>query len=427
MSQTSIPAGSALAKKIYGAALFASTQRRASVLNRLTGPASKQSDAESKLKGQTTPDMPLVRVTDLSKSSGDVVSVDLINTIGGAPIMGDQLAEGKGKSLSFSSMDIKIDLVTQVVDAGGKMTNQRTVYNLRGLAMANLEGWFMRYHDQTTLVHCAGARGSQNGPDWVVPLSTDPDFAAILINPILPPTYNRHYVASAGTCIQGGLQLNSIATTDVFRLEHIDYLATVLDDLDYRMQPVKLPDDPAKDEEPMYLLLVTGRAWNSILTNTSNLVWRTFMQNAWARASYGSKHPLFTGETGMWRNILVKKVDRAIRFNALDTVTYCTVAGVATAATSTTTVAALGGAGAFAVDRLMLLGAQAMAHVYGKNQGSETYAAWHERLYNFQRNTEIAGDVMHGKSKLRFSVPDANNVKTPTDQGVIALDVVVAL
>lgn len=425
MSQTQIAAGSALAKKVYGAALFAATQRRAALTNRLTGPASKQADAEAKLKAQTSPDMPLVRVTDLSKTNGDTVSVDLINTIGGSPIMGDRLATGKGKSMSFSSMDIKIDLVTQVIDAGGKMTNQRTVYNLRGLAMANLEGWFMRYHDQSTLVHLAGARGSQNGPDWVIPLSTDGDFAEIMINPVLAPTYNRHYVANAGSCTQGGLQLNSIATTDVFRLEHIDYLATLLDDLDYRLQPVKIPDDPAKDEEPMYVMLVTGRAWNSILTNTANAVWRTFLQNAWARASYGSKHPLFTGETGMWRNILIKKIDRAVRFNGGDTVTYGTAAGTATAATTTTTVAALDAT--HAVDRLMLLGAQAMAHVYGKNQGSETYAAWHEHLYNFDRNTEIAGDVMHGKSKLRFKVPDVTGVPTPTDQGVIVLDVTVPL
>ena len=119
--QTQIPAGHPLAKKIFGAALFASTQRQPSMLNRLTGPAPQQGQAEAKLKGQTSPDMPLVRVTDLSKSAGDAVSIDLFDVLTGRPIMGDRNAEGKGEQLTSASMDIKIDNVTKVVDIGGKM------------------------------------------------------------------------------------------------------------------------------------------------------------------------------------------------------------------------------------------------------------------------------------------------------------------
>lgn len=173
MSQTTVPVGSPLARKVFGAALFANTQRQPSLMNNLTGAAPKQSAAEAKLKGQTSPDMPLVRVTDLTKSQGDQVSVDLINQTGGKPIMGDKQAEGKGERLDMSSMDIRIDLATKVVDAGGKMTQQRTVHNLRGLAMANLQGWFRRFNDQSTIVHLAGTRGSQVGTDWVVPMAND--------------------------------------------------------------------------------------------------------------------------------------------------------------------------------------------------------------------------------------------------------------
>ncbi|MNK98679.1 hypothetical protein D3C87_1190500 [compost metagenome] len=75
----------------------------------------------------------------------------------------------------------------------------------------------------------------------------------------------------------------------------------------------------------------------------------------------------------------------------------------------------------------MLLGAQALAHVYGKNQGSDTYANWMENRYNFERNLEVAGEVMCGKAKLRFSVPDARGNKIPTDHGVMVLDTAVNL
>ncbi len=430
MSQTNVPVGSPLARKVFGAALFANTQRQPSLMNNLTGPAPKQSAAEAKLKGQTSPDMPLVRVTDLSKSQGDQVSVDLINQTGGKPIMGDKQAEGKGERLDMSSMDIRIDLATKVVDAGGKMTQQRTVHNLRGLAMANLMGYFKRLNDQTTITHLAGARGSQVGTDWVVPMASDPDFAEILINPIKAPTYNRHWVADGTSLVQGGQALGAIDTTDVLKLEHIDHLGAIIDDMEFKLQPIKIPGDVAADDEPLYLLLVTNRQWQSILTNTSanSLQWRTFLQNAWNRASSFTgpkKHPLFTGEAGIWHNILVRKMDRAIRFNAGDAVNYCTQAGQATAAESSVTVNSL--QPGYNVDRAMLMGAQALAHVYGKNQGSDTYANWMENRYNFERNLEVAGEVMCGKAKLRFSVPDSRGNKIPTDHGVIALDTAVNL
>ncbi len=430
MSQTTVPVGSPLARKVFGAALFANTQRQPSLMNNLTGAAPKQAAAEAKLKGQTSPDMPLVRVTDLTKSQGDQVSVDLINQTGGKPIMGDKQAEGKGERLDMSSMDIRIDLATKVVDAGGKMTQQRTVHNLRGLAMANLQGWFRRFNDQSTIVHLAGTRGSQVGTDWVVPMASDPDFGEIMINPVKAPTFNRHWVADGQSLVQGGQALNALDTTDTFKLEHLDHLGAIIDDMEFKLQPIKIAGDAAADDEPLYLLLVTNRMWQSILTNTAanSLQWRTFLQNAWNRASSFSgskKHPLFTGEAGIWHNILVRKMDRAIRLSPGDAVQYCTQAGQATAAEATATVPDL--QPGHAVDRGMLLGAQALAHVYGKNQGSDTYANWMENRYNFERNLEVAGEVMCGKAKLRFSVPDARGNKIPTDHGVMVLDTVVNL
>lgn len=426
MATTSIPAGSALAIKQFSVALFTLTQRQPSLTKNLTGPAPQQSAAESKLKGQSSPDMPIVRVTDLSKTEGDMVSIDLINIIGGKPIMGDRMAEGMGEPLSFSSMDVRIDLTTKVVDSGGKMTNQRTRHNLRGLSMANLAGWFNRWDAQGSLVHMAGARGSQQGVDWVIPQPADPDFTEIMVNPVKAPTYNRHYVANGLGITQGGLQLGSIASTDLLKIEHLDELSTLLADMEFKMQPIKIVDDLAANDDPLYLMLVSHRAWKHVLTNTTNAVWRTFLQNAWNRKSYGSKHPLFSGEAGMWNGILVRKMDRAIRFLPGDVTKVVLVANRYTATESDQTVNAGLGAG-FGVDRCLLLGAQALANVYGRNQNSDYYMSWMERRYNFNRNLEVAGECMGGKAKTRFNVPDGAGNNEPTDHGVLAFDVAVKL
>jgi hypothetical protein len=44
-------------------------------------------------------------------------------------------------SLTYSSMDVQINQYRGGADAGGKMTQQRTVWNLRGIAMAGLTNW----------------------------------------------------------------------------------------------------------------------------------------------------------------------------------------------------------------------------------------------------------------------------------------------
>lgn len=428
MSQTTVPAGSALARKVFGAALFARVVQAPNWLNNLTGPAPKQSDAESKLKGQTSKDMPVVRVTDLSKSAGETVSVDAFDTIGGKPIMGDANAEGKGEKLSYSSMDISINQTTKVVDAGGKMAQQRTLHNLRGIAMANLAGYFPRLQNQTALCHMAGARGSMVGKDWVLPLQSDADFASICVNPIKAPTYNRHFVIDSTNLVQGGAQLASIDSADVWTLGHIDALSLMLDDMEVPLQPVKLADDPAANDEPIKAVLyLTPRQWAQIKTSTAaNNNWRTFLQNAWNRKSYGTKHPLFSGEPGMWNGILVRVLPRyTIRFAASETVKHITSANRYSATETDVTVNGSLGAG-YAVERAILMGAQALGNVYGKNQQSEYYFSWHERQYNFENNLEVAGRCMGGMSKLRFTWDDRQGNLEPTDNGIIVIDSAVA-
>jgi N4-gp56 family major capsid protein len=425
MAQTAVLKGDALARKLYSVALFAQTQRMPGFGRMLTGPSADAGQAISKIKGQSIPDMPVVRVTDLSKTAGDTVSVDMFGVIGGKPIAGDQIAEGRGEKLTSSSMDIAINLMTKAVDAGGKMSQQRTLQDLRTIALAQLTNYFARLDDQTSLVHMAGARGFQSQNDWVVPLQTDVDFATIMVNPVQAPTFNRHFVASGASIVKGGQQLGSIATTDVFALSHIDALRTYIDELEYPLQPVRLPDDPAAADDPMWVMFVSPRQYSSLLTASGSTALRTFQQNAWNRASYGSKHPLFRGEVGMWNGILVKKLNRSIRFTTGTSVNIITSANAVTATESSQAIA---GAitSSFAVDRALLLGAQALGNVYGKNKSSDYYFAFLERQYNFERNLEVAGDCMGGKAKLRFKY-DESGVLTPTDHGVMVFDTAVAL
>lgn len=404
MSRTSVPIGSATAKKVYSVAVFSETQRKPSLRRNLVGPAPKQSAAEKKLRGQTSEDYPIVRVTDLQNTAGDTVSVDLFNIIKGKPTMGDRKIAGRMMALKTSSLDVRIDQYRGGVDQGGRMTQQRTVHQLRGIAKSNLAGWSARLEDQLCMVHLAGSRGFDEGEDWVVPLESDSEFSEIVVNSVEPPTPNRRVLGGDAT------GASDIASADSMTLDLIDELRLQLDEMAFPMQPIRLPEDPAVDEQPLYCLILSPRQWHDLQTNTGSNSWRTFLANAYQRAS-GWKHPLFAGTPGMWNGILVKKMYRPIRFNAGDDVREKASDG---------TISTVQANAKF--DRGILLGAQALAEVYGKDNGSGYYANWHEETSDHGNTVEHSVSFMGGKRKTTFKGSDGSE----TDHGVMALDTAVS-
>src|SRR6266511_2330062 len=140
MSATSIPLGSALAKKVYSVGLFSKVQHTPGFMNLLSGEMPKDGSFAAKSKGQTSPDYPIVKAGDLSKGAGAAVSVDLFNILSGKPVMGDNKMAGKLMKLTYSSMDVTINQTRAGADGGGRMQQQRTEHDLRKIAMAGLQG-----------------------------------------------------------------------------------------------------------------------------------------------------------------------------------------------------------------------------------------------------------------------------------------------
>jgi hypothetical protein len=424
MSGTNVASGSNLALTQYSVALTAQLIRAPGNLNSLTGPAPKQADAEATLKLQTDPGMPFVRVADLGTSpNGDKVTVDAFNVTGGKPIMGDRNAEGRGKKLSSSSFEVKIDLATHNVDAGGKMSRQRTRHDLRRIAKAEVAGYFPRMVWQRCLAHLAGARGKQTGVSWDIPLSTDPDFADIMVNTLKAPTYNRHLVVNAGSLTRGGLQVASMGTADVWKLSVLDNLAFFLDAVETKLQPPRMTDDKQAYDSPLKgILMLPPGSYNDLITDisssTSNL--RAYQAAAMERAKYSGNHPIFMGEAGIWRGILVKKIDHTIYHNASDSFNYIAVANRLTETETTGTVSASLST-THQCESAILLGGQALARAEGASN-SGVQAAIIENTYNAGRNYEYLGEFMGGEAKFRFQFPNENGDMEYTDNGVYRID-----
>lgn len=406
MSQIQIPVGDPKAVKAFSVATFTKMARAASFKNKMTGPAPKDGDAARKLKGTTTaPGYPIVEIRDLSKGAGDTASYDIVDILSGKPVMGDKRLSGKMMSMKFGTQNIRIDQMRGGVDPGGRMTKKRTLHDLRMLSMANLQGWNVNMMDNATLVHLAGARGFQTGKDWSsVPLESDPDFAEILINPVMPPTYNRRWIAGTGNGLSSTLD-----NTDKLTLGVLDALRTGIDESEYPLQGIKLEGDDSDEEDPLYVMRVSPTGYQQLRDTSTDKDWNTLVSSAVTRASV-SKHPLFRNGDLLWRNILIKKTRRSVRF-----VTGSPVREYAADGTTINSVTAPVG-----FDRAVLLGAQALAWAYGADDsedGSGYHLSWHEEKTDHGNRVEISTSMMCGAQKLWFELDGVR-----TDHGCVAVD-----
>lgn len=424
MPATHVSTDSNVKMKLQSAALFVACMQRTSTLARLTGQLPKQPQAEAGLRAQSSIDYPIVVCRDLQKMPGDEITFDLINHIGGKPIMGSDIAEGKGEALRFDQDRLRIQQTRKPINAGDTMSQQRTAWQLNALARSALSGYMNRFVDQMHLVHLAGARGFHDNIEWAVPLASDPDFSKIVVNTVRAPTRNRHFMSTGS-----GIELVSasagelaFASTDVMNIDVLDSIRTWVDGVALPPPPCKFEGDVMAEDAPLRVLLVSSEQYTSIAKSTN---FRTLQAQAIARAQKATNSPLFLGDVGLWNGILVVKMPKPIRFYAGNPINYCASYTSATETTSDVVPAAFGTT--YGVDRALLLGSQALAYALGKSPKSGSPFFWSEKEYDHGDKLEILIGMVNGMSKIRFLVDYGASGDYYTDHGVVAIDTVVAL
>ncbi|TEU23369.1 DUF4043 family protein [Alkanindiges illinoisensis] len=401
--------------------LFATHMQRNSTMNRLVGKMPKgEAGAEATLRKQTTQHMPIVRCQDLGKKMGDEVTFHLLNPVNAKPIMGSHNAEGRGVGMNLSEDRLRVDQARFPVDLGNAMTDVRSPVDFRRLGRPVAQNLMDRYCDQSMLVHMCGARGFQNNIEWVVPTENDADFSEIMVNPVKAPTKNRHYLAD-GTGVQlfkenaGEVDITS---TDLFKMDTVDSMRSVLDQIALPPPVIKLEGDAAADDDPLRVWMVSPAQYNKFAADPS---FRTLQASALARANQAKGHPLFLGSVGLWNGFLIMKMPRPIRFYAGNTMKYC--ASYSSEAESSVLVPASFGT-QFAIDRSVILGGQALAEAFASARQSGIPFFWSEKELDHGDKAELLIGAIRGVSKIRFEV-DGGNGKEFTDYGVTVVDTVV--
>lgn len=403
--------------------LFATHMQRSGIMNLLAGkmPAG-EAGAEATLRKQTDSHMPIVRVQDLGKKTGDELTFNLLNPVGAYPIMGSNYAEGRGTGLSLSEARLRVNQARFPVDLGNVMTQIRSPFDLRKLGRPVAQSLMDSYKDQSLLVHLCGARGFHNNIEWRIPLADHANFKEIMVNPVKAPTKNRHFTADAAGVASFTVNAGQvdIATTDMLTLDTVDAMKTVLDQIALPPTMIKVAGDRSAEDSPLRVWLMSPAQYNKFAADPA---FRQFQSAALARASNANSHPLFQGDVGLWNGFIIRRMPRPIRFYAGDTIQYC-ASHDSEIETAATVPASFGDK--FAVDRSIILGGQALAEAMAASEHSGVPFFWSEKELDHGDKWELLIGTIHGMSKIRFDV-DTGIRREFTDYGVVTVDTAVPI
>lgn len=425
-TKTTVGSGDPNRAFIQAGGLFAQAMQRNSTLGRMSGPMPKnESQAGATIQRQTTTDMPIVKTVDLTRGKGAEVEFNFIQPVGAYPIMGSRMAEGQGIGLSSDAARVRVNQARFPVSVGDTMTGLRSPIDYERVARPVAQSLMNSYLDQALLVHMAGARGYHDNIEWRIPVDSDPRFVEVMVNPVLAPSANRHYMVDADGIKPFGTNAGAVdmQTTDVLSMNTVDSIRTVMESIALPPPAIKLPGDAASEDSPLRMLLVSPAQYHSFSVDKD---FRQFQANALARARIANNHPLFLGEVGLWNGILIAKQPKPIRFYAGDTIRYC---ADYTSDTESTCTVPSGFGTTFAIDRAILLGGQAVAQAFGAAkpaQGGMPFF-WSQKEFDHGDKEELLIGTIDGVSKIRWNVDQGDGTRNVTDHGVVVIDTAVPI
>lgn len=369
-----------------------------SLKNLITGTAPTASKSNA---NQTEKGAPIVRITDLNKGSGDEVSMDVFHELSEGVFIGDEKIEGRGETMDKTEFTGKINQIRKPVDIGGRMSQKRTNKNLKSIAKVMLGNYYRDLMDEKTIYHIAGARGALLDAKTKVPLASNARFEKVMINPVTPPTFDRHFYAGDATSFE------NIDSADVFTQDVVKNIRMHLDESSNPLQYVQYKDDTMNSESPFHVMFITPRQWKDMQESATSKDFNAMIAQS-VKRSEGFNHPLFKGDCIMIDNILVRKYHRPVRFMTGDTVDVCTNTKKAVVAQKTA---------ATNIERAILLGSQALADFYGASSNGTPFKYWEGKV-DHDNGTEASISWYEGMSKIRYEHSDGY----VRDNGIIVVD-----
>jgi len=302
----------------------------------------------------TTEDSILYWAKDLEKTAGDNIVYDLLVEMTGSGVSGDNTLEGNEEALTFHQESLKIDQLRHA-HIFGKMSQQRTVHNLRKDGQWALSRWWSNKFEELMFRYLCG--------DTTVAHATN------------SPTVSDadHQIYSGNATSEATLDAN-----DRFLLEDIDYAKEKALTGEYPMRPVRI------DGEDYFAVVLHPYSVTdlklSLGTGASSIKWHEVQQYANQR---GLKNPIFDGSLGIYNKCIIYESHRI----------HTPIANVR---------------------RNLFLGAQAgtfaLGNAYDKMDqakvGEDNYISWVEKNQDYENKKGLAAGCVFGMQKNVFNSDD---------------------
>lgn len=306
---------------------------------------------------------------DLSKKSGDSITIALVNRLTNAAVTGTSTLEGNEEDMSSRSMRIYVDKRRNAVRVA-EMSEQKSAISLREAARATLKDWAME--DTRDLV--IDALGSINGVHFTD--STEAQRDAWLVD----NSDRVVFGASAPGLTDFSSDVANLDTTaDLFTASVLDAAILKAKTANPKIRPVR----DGGNGKRYYVALAHPNAFKDLRDSLDTEVLAT-------TANQMAASKLFEGGDILWNGCIVKECDNLPVYTNLG----------ASATTEVTPV--------------YLLGAQALAIAYAKRWRSKT------EEFDYGDKYGVAIDGIYGVRKVLFGSGSADTDDL-RDHGVVTI------
>jgi N4-gp56 family major capsid protein len=221
------------------------------------------------------------KLTDLEKSAGDSIKFDLLMQMTGGGVTGDNRMRDNEEALVYYQETVEIDQLRNA-HAFRRMSQQRTLHNMRTDAKTNLADWFAGQYDQIGMDQLCG--------------NTTNTFA----NTPTAPTTNQRIVS-------GDVARSSTLATDEAAISSNDQFT--LADMDYCKESAKTLTPPIRptmvDGKEMYIVVLHPYSVTDLRLDVGNSAYTDWPTIQLYAAKRGPSNPLFTGALGVYNNMVI--------------------------------------------------------------------------------------------------------------------------
>ena len=229
----------------------------------------------------------IMRLTELEKNAGDTIKYDLLMQMGNAGVTGDNRMRDNEEPLKYYQDSVKIDQLRNA-HAFRRMSQQRTLHDLRMDAKTNLSDWFAERYDTYFFDYLCG----NTARSFAGNTATAPD--------------SDHYVVSGDVAKTGTIATDesSLGTNDQFTLADLDYCKESCITITPPIRPVMV-----QGGEYFVSILHPYSVVDMRLdvANSAYITWPDIQMYANKR---GLDNPIFSGALGVYNGVIIKDSTR---------------------------------------------------------------------------------------------------------------------